>query len=664
MLHRIHETTSSVPQMKSLLSQRVFRNVTSRWVIFSIELILSGLAAMLTILIFFRIRLVPIESYDIISILFLNTLISAVAMLFSKSHHGLIRYSEIRDLFTVLRFSLVQLALWLFMMPVVSNGLDVDTTSKIYALLVNTLIISILMSSFRLLVKEVYMKAVQGLTQKDNVVIYGAGDIGLATKNAIEFDKKSNCRVIAFIDDSPEKVGKVLNGKRIMSSEPQALEQFLLRNKVREIILSVDIDASKKAALSQICIGKGIHITVIPPLSQWIKGIFNRSQLKELTIESLLGRDKIELLNLKSRQELEGKVMLVTGAAGSIGSDICRQLCRYNLGRLILLDQSETGLHDLRIELSKLDLDFEVTMELATIRDRKRIDNIFRKYRPHFVFHAAAYKHVPILEEYPSEVALTNVLGTKNLADAAIENQVEKFVMISTDKAVNPTNLMGACKRVGEIYVQSLSEKSRTQFITTRFGNVLGSNGSVVPLFKQQIAQGGPVTVTHPDITRYFMTIPEASSLVLEAAVMGRGGEIFVFDMGQPVKIVDLARKMIQLAGLRPDVDIPIHFTGLRPGEKMFEELFKESENLLPTHHPKIMKAQKSEIESEFSEMLVELVASAQDYNDKSVRSMIRVIVPEYRQHIAFESSRVKTLTAIPGNKKEPVMTALTSAGH
>jgi FlaA1/EpsC-like NDP-sugar epimerase len=648
--------------MKSLLSQRVFRNVTSRWVIFSIELILSGLAAMLTILIFFRIRLVPIESDDIISILFLNTLISAVAMLFSKSHHGLIRYSEIRDLFTVLRFSLVQLALWLFMMPVVSNGLDVDTTSKIYALLVNTLIISILMSSFRLLVKEVYMKAVQGLTQKDNVVIYGAGDIGLATKNAIEFDKKSNCRVIAFIDDSPEKVGKVLNGKRIMSSEPQALEQFLLRNKVREIILSVDIDASKKAALGQICIGKGIHITVIPPLSQWIKGIFNRSQLKELTIESLLGRDKIELLNLKSRQELEGKVMLVTGAAGSIGSDICRQLCRYNLGRLILLDQSETGLHDLRIELSKLDLDFEVTMELATIRDRKRIDNIFRKYRPHFVFHAAAYKHVPILEEYPSEVALTNVLGTKNLADAAIENQVEKFVMISTDKAVNPTNLMGACKRIGEIYVQSLSEQSRTQFITTRFGNVLGSNGSVVPLFKQQIAQGGPVTVTHPDITRYFMTIPEASSLVLEAAVMGRGGEIFVFDMGQPVKIVDLARKMIQLAGLRPDVDIPIHFTGLRPGEKMFEELFKDSENLLPTHHPKIMKAQKSEIEAEFSEMVSELVISAQDYNDKSVRSMIRVIVPEYRQHIAIESSRVKTLTAIPGSKKEPIMTALTSA--
>ncbi|MEY4885765.1 MAG: hypothetical protein RL151_1074 [Bacteroidota bacterium] len=616
---------------------------------------------MLTILIFFRIRLVPIDSKDIIDIILLNTLISAVAMLFSKSHHGLIRYSEIRDLFTVLRFAVVQLVLWLFMMPVVSNGLDVDTTSKIYALLVNTLIISILMSSFRLLVKEVYMKAVQGMTQKDNVVIYGAGDIGLATKNAIEFDKKSNCRVIAFIDDSPEKVGKVLNGKRIMSSEPQALENFLLRNKVREIILSVDIDASKKAALSQLCIGKGIHITVIPPLSQWIKGIFNRSQLKELTIESLLGREKIELLNVQSRQELEGKVMLVTGAAGSIGSDICRQLCRYNLGRLILLDQSETGLHDLRIELSKLDLDFEVTMELATIRDRKRIDNIFRKYRPHFVFHAAAYKHVPILEEYPAEVALTNVLGTKNLADAAIENQVEKFVMISTDKAVNPTNLMGACKRIGEIYVQSLSEHSRTQFITTRFGNVLGSNGSVVPLFKQQIAQGRPVTVTHPDITRYFMTIPEASSLVLEAAVMGRGGEIFVFDMGQPVKIIDLARKMIQLAGLRPDVDIPIHFTGLRPGEKMFEELFKDSENLLPTHHPKIMKAQKSEIEAEFSEMLLELVASAQDYNDKSVRSMIRVIVPEYRQHIAFESAKVKTLTAIPGNMKEPKMTLVSA---
>ena len=648
--------------MKSLLSHRAFRSVTSRWVILSIELVLSGMGALLTMLIFFRIRLVPIESVDMIAILFLNTVISALAMLVSKSHHGLIRYSEIRDLFTVLRFAILQLMIWLLMLPVVSRGFDVDALSKVLALIVNTLITSILMSAFRLLVKEVYTKAVHGLTQKDNVVIYGAGDIGMATKNAIEFDKKSNCRVIAFIDDSPEKVGKVLNGKRIMSSDPQPLQAFLLRNKVREIILSVDLDAAKKASLSQLCIGKGIHITVIPPLSQWIKGIFNRSQLKELTIESLLGRDKIELLNLQSRQELEGKVMLVTGAAGSIGSDICRQLCRYNLGRLILVDQSETGLHDLRIELGKLDLDFEVTMELATIRDRKRIDNIFRKYRPHFVFHAAAYKHVPILEEYPSEVALTNVLGTKNLADAAIENQVEKFVMISTDKAVNPTNLMGACKRIGEIYVQALSENSRTQFITTRFGNVLGSNGSVVPLFKQQIAQGGPVTVTHPDITRYFMTIPEASSLVLEAAVMGRGGEIFVFDMGQPVKIIDLARKMIQLAGFRPDVDIPIHFTGLRPGEKMFEELFKDSENLLPTHHPKIMKAHKSQIEAEFNEMVCELVASAQDYDDKSVRSMIRVIVPEYRQHIAFESSRVKTLTAIPGNKKEPVMTAITSA--
>lgn len=647
--------------MKSLLSHKAFRNVTSRWVILSIELVLSGLAALLTILIFFRIRLVPIESKDIIAILFLNTIISAVAMLVSKSHHGLIRYSEIRDLFTVLRFGLLQLAIWLFMLPVVSKGFHGDTIFNVYALLVNTFITSILMSSFRLLVKEVYTKAVQGITQKDNVVIYGAGDIGLATKNAIEFDKKSNCRVIAFIDDSPEKVGKVLNGKRIISSESQMLESFLLRNKVREIILSVDIDASKKAALSQLCIGKGIHITIIPPLSQWIKGIFNRSQLKELTIESLLGRDKIELLNQQSRQELEGKVMLVTGAAGSIGSDICRQLCRYNLGRLILLDQSETGLHDLRIELSKLDLDFEVTMELATIRDRKRIDNIFRKYRPHFVFHAAAYKHVPILEEYPSEVALTNVLGTRNLADAAIENNVEKFVMISTDKAVNPTNLMGACKRIGEIYVQSLSEHSRTQFITTRFGNVLGSNGSVVPLFKQQIAQGRPVTVTHPDITRYFMTIPEASSLVLEAAVMGRGGEIFVFDMGQPVKIVDLARKMIQLAGLRPDVDIPIHFTGLRPGEKMFEELFKDSENLLPTHHPKIMKAHKSQIEDSFSDMLVELVASAQEYDDKTVRTMIRSIVPEYRQHISFEASRVKTLTAIPGTRKEPMLAPVAS---
>ena len=591
--------------MKSFLTDRAFKNVTSRWVIFFIEQILSALAVIFTILMVFRIRVLHLTLNDIIVMLAVNAVISSASMLINKTHHGLIRYSELRDIYTVLRFSALHFILWMAVLPLFTSRLGVGIAFEVATLMINTIVITLLMASFRLLVKEVYQRAVRGLVQKDNVLIYGAGDIGLATKKAIEFDKKSNCRVVAFIDDSPEKVGKV-----------------------------------------------------IPPLSQWIKGIFNRRQLKELSIESLLGREKIELLAEKSRMDLEGKVMLVTGAAGSIGSDICRQLCRYKLGKLVLLDQSETGLHEILLELGKLDLEFELCIELASIREKKRIDNIFRKHKPHFVFHAAAYKHVPILEDYPSEVALTNVFGTRNLADAAQVNQVEKFVMISTDKAVNPTNLMGACKRIGEIYVQSLSSTCQTQFITTRFGNVLGSNGSVVPLFKQQIAQGGPLTVTHPQITRYFMTIPEASSLVLEAAVIGKGGEIFVFDMGKPVKILELARKMIQLAGFRPDHDIAIEFSGLRPGEKMYEELFKSSENLLPTHHPKIMKAQRSDIDPQFADMLERFIDAAKECDDKTIRTLIRLIVPEYRQHKSFEHTNVKMIPIVFDEKNDMKATA------
>jgi FlaA1/EpsC-like NDP-sugar epimerase len=636
------------PPMNAFLTRRFFGNVTSRWIIFLIEHVLLVLSILLTVFIIANFRNLSFTPVQMAVVVSLNALLGSVSMLVNRTHHGLIRYSEVRDLYTVLRFALLYLGAWLALLPALSGWLDIGYGLGATILIVNTTLTALLMAAFRLGVKEVYTRAMYGMHHKNNVVIYGAGDIGLATKKAIEFDKKSNCRVIAFIDDSPDKAGKILNGKRILAFEPEAVESFLLRNNVREVILSVDIESGRKDMLSQMCIRNDIHLTTIPPLSQWIKGIFNRRQLKEFTIESLLGREKIELLNEESRRELEGKVILVTGAAGSIGSDICRQLCRYRLGRIVLLDQSETGLHDMRIELSKLDLDFEVQLELASIRDRARIDRIFRRHRPHFVFHAAAYKHVPVLEDFASEVVLTNVMGTKNLADAACEHGVDKFVMISTDKAVNPTNLMGACKRIGEIYVQELATRCSTHFITTRFGNVLGSNGSVVPLFRQQIAQGGPVTVTHPDITRYFMTIPEASSLVLEAAVMGRGGEIFVFDMGQPVKIVDLARKMIQLAGLTPDRDIAIRFSGLRPGEKMYEELFKASENLLPTHHPKILKAQRCEVDLRFSERLADLVTLALTHDDEAIAARVRDIVPEYLPSIAPGTSPSRQMKPVP----------------
>jgi len=365
-------------------------------------------------------------------------------------------------------------------------------------------------------------------------------------------------------------------------------------------------------------------------LRKYIRRVYKRKKAKDITIESLLGRDTIQLLDEKVRTKIEGRIILVTGAAGSIGSDICRQLCKYKIKKLILLDQSETGLHDILMELDKLSIDIELRAELASIRDSNRINNIFEKHRPEYVYHAAAYKHVPILEEYPSEVVMTNVYGTYLLANAAKRYNVEKFVMISTDKAVNPTNLMGACKRIGEIYIQSLSKAGGTQFITTRFGNVLGSNGSVIPTFKQQIELGGPVTVTHPDITRYFMTISEASSLVIEASVMGNGSEIFVFDMGNPIKILYLAHKMIQLSGYIPDTDIPVKFTNLRAGEKMYEELFNTSEKLLTTHHPKIMKACSSNIAVWFLTELEHLIKAATDCNDGVIRELIATIVPEY----------------------------------
>jgi FlaA1/EpsC-like NDP-sugar epimerase len=327
-------------------------------------------------------------------------------------------------------------------------------------------------------------------------------------------------------------------------------------------------------------------------------------------------------------------VVLVSGAAGSIGSELCRQLCRYYIQRIILLDQSESGLHDLEFELHNSNERVDLCIEVASVRDRKRMEEIVARYKPDYLFHAAAYKHVPIMEYFPAEAVLTNIMGTFNLADISVRYNVRKFVMISTDKAVNPTNIMGATKRIAEMYIQSLSEQQHaTQFITTRFGNVLGSNGSVVPLFKKQILRGGPVTVTHPDITRYFMTIPEASRLVLEACVMGNGGEIFVFDMGNPIRILDLAKKMIELSGFIPDKEIAIEFTNLRPGEKMYEELFKESEQLIPTYHPKIMLAKRCLVDYEiFKAQLDILMESVLQQQGGNIRQLIRSILPEYEE--------------------------------
>ena len=372
-----------------------------------------------------------------------------------------------------------------------------------------------------------------------------------------------------------------------------------------------------------------------PPADRsWKSRMFHVEELTAITIGSLLQREEILFQNERTVSCFDQMSVLVSGAAGSIGSEICRQLFRYPIRRIILVDQSESGLFDFELELRSRNQQVDICVEVASVRDRERIAGIFAQYKPDFVFHAAAYKHVPVMESFPSEAILTNVLGTQIMADVAIRTGVKKFIMVSSDKAVNPSNMMGATKSIAEIYIRSLSRMSGdTQFITTRFGNVLGSAGSVVPLFIRQILNGGPVTITHPEITRYFMTIPEASRLVIEACVMGEGGEVFVFNMGEPVKILDLAKKLILLAGYKPGKEIGITFIGLRQGEKIHEELFHELEHLMPTHHPKIMKARTRETDTTlFGTQLEKLIGHALQHRQACARDLITTMVPDFKE--------------------------------
>ena len=576
----------------------------------------------------------------------INTTIALIFSIYYKTYWGIIRYSEIKDIQRVIYFAFCMTMTWFFLDMIwgYSRFFKVITPGL---LIINFCIISTFLIAFRLLVKEIYRRAqLPSNVNYRNILIYGAGALGITTKKAIELEKKSNkMNVVGFIDKNFNLVDKTLDGLRIYDSS-RGLEKLLGEKKVNEVIIADrDLDPEEKIRFAEFCNSKNVKITVLPPEDLWKNGIFRVNQLRELTIESLLERDEIHFYNEQTKICFDKSVVLVSGGAGSIGSEICRQLLKYNIERLVLVDQSESGLHSLQLELANINDNVDVCLELASIRDRKRIEDIFTRYKPDYVFHAAAYKHVPIMEYFPTEAILTNVLGTRVLADISIKEKVRKFILISTDKAVNPTNIMGVTKRIAEMYVQSLSEQQQyTQFITTRFGNVLGSIGSVVPIFRNQILKGGPVTITHPDITRFFMTIPEASRLVLEACVMGKGGEIFVFNMGKPVKILDLAKKMIQLAGLTLDKEITIEYIGLRPGEKMFEELFKESETFIPTYHPKIMLAKRSEVDiAKFTEELNALIDLAYQHHSLPIKQLIRLIIPEYVDQANNVGSNHKT---------------------
>lgn len=492
-----------------------------------------------------------------------------------------------------------------------------------------------------------YLQFVHPHSRTKHLLIYGAGTSGIITYNALKAEGHLNSVLCAFVDDNPRLHNSLINGVRVICPK-QVTKEFLAEKKIEEIIIS--IQNISPVALNEIVKhfeDYPVKLKIVPPVSNWINGNLQVKQIQEIRIEDLLGRKSIELGKESIRKEVEGKVVLVTGAAGSIGSEISRQLYDYPCEKLILLDQAESALYDLQQSCCSKGRKQNTNVEyvIGDIRNYNKVDSVFETYRPDIVFHAAAYKHVPLMEQNPQEAITTNIKGTKHLVDAADRYGAAKFVMISTDKAVNPTNVMGATKRVAELYVNYFTKKkSKTNYVITRFGNVLGSNGSVIPLFRRQLAKGGPLTVTHPDITRYFMTIPEACQLVLEAGAMAKGGEIYVFDMGESMKIMDLAKRMIQLSGLQYPTDIDIEICGLRPGEKIYEELLADGENTQPTYHEKIMIAKVCENNiigfDKIIDKLINLpVGLNQEAFNLKLVGIIKMLVPEYKsQNSVYES--------------------------
>jgi FlaA1/EpsC-like NDP-sugar epimerase len=562
-----------------------------------------------------------------------------LAFLYFQSYAGIIRHTSIEDAILILKAVFVGSFGAVVVSALIRNSLGFEHVFNLSAsiLIIDFFICLFWMIILRFFVKSFYESFINQFKPTIGVLIYGAGYTGMLTKNVFQTDRSTNYKILGFIDDNESKIGKTIEGIKVYSL-PEVLDKFVGSNDGLEVIMAINnMSAKSKRKISDIFLDRGVIVKALPPVDKWVEGEFAMNQIHNVKIEDLLGREVIQMNNKRIGDEISGKVILVTGAAGSIGSEIVRQLIAYFPAKLVLVDQGESALYDLEYELAgKVPANVQLIVNVADVSDTRRVSKIFKTHRPDIIFHAAAYKHVPLMENNPYEAIKTNVIGTRILAELASEMGVEKFVMVSTDKAVNPTNVMGATKRLAEMYTQSMNqlEGVKTKFIATRFGNVLGSNGSVIPLFKKQIERGGPVTVTHPEITRFFMTIPEACELVLEAATMGQGGEVFVFDMGESVKIIDLAKKMITLSGLRVDKDIEIRYTGLRPGEKLYEELLNNDENTLPTHHPKILVAEVNTPSYAYMEVAtneLNLLLSSGDNN--SIVAKIKEMIPEYKSN-------------------------------
>ena len=612
--------------------------ILPRWVIIFIDLFFISFSAFLGYLLRFNFSLEDLSHYRFEEGVLLYAVCGFVSILITGSYRGIIRYTGLQDgvriFYMVVLNLLLVIAINIFF---ASNGLGNIVPYSV--ILISLLSSFLFLFNYRLLVKYIFSFYKDHLLKQTRVLIFGAGQTGIITRHVV--DSSLRMRIMGFLEDDPDKIGKVMDGVRIYSARKPDLENLLNENAFDELIIATkNVTLERRNELVDSCIQHQVRVRVIPPIDKWAKGELSFNQIKEINIEDLLGRESIRLNKENVEKDLKGKRICITGAAGSIGKELVRQVILHHPECIIAIDQAESALYELERELITIDTNVKVLTYLADITNRERISAIFKEQKPDLVYHAAAYKHVPMMESNPSEAVVCNILGTKILADISVENRVKKFVMISTDKAVNPTNVMGCSKRIAEIYVQSLNnylggkEAVQTAFVTTRFGNVLGSNGSVIPLFKKQIEYGGPVTVTHPDITRFFMTIPEACQLVLEAGTMGRGGEIFIFDMGKSIKILDLAKKMIWLSGLEPDRDIEIHFTGLREGEKLFEELLSNEENTIPTHHEKILIAKVQEYSYEEINKYVELfIDLVNDRNELKMVALMKELVPEYKSN-------------------------------
>lgn len=610
---------------------RALKKHASHWLVLLIDILLVCFAFILA----YNIRFNASFNFNIEKLLVqipFVAIVAAVCFWLVGSNRGIIRHTGTRDALNVFVGVTIMSIVILFIVAL-ENLLNIfpNFTIPKSIILIHYFITIFILIVSRFIFKSFYEIISTELGDVTNVMIYGAGESGLITYGALKRDTQNNYEVIGFIDDDSNKIGKKIDRVKIYDRR-DITKEFVEKLNVKEIIFSIqNIKPERLLYLTDKVMMVGLEAKIVPPFSQWIGGDLEINQIQQIEIEDLLNRKPISIDNPIIKREVNNKIILVTGAAGSIGSEISRQISTYNHKHLILVDQAESAIYDLQQELSRKNTK-NVTCIVADVRDKIRMEEIFKKFQPQKVFHAAAYKHVPLMENTPYEAVKINISGTKIVADLAVKYNVNRFVMVSTDKAVNPTNVMGATKRVAEMYISCLSEEEHsTKFTTTRFGNVLGSNGSVIPLFKKQIEEGGPLTVTHKEITRYFMTIPEACQLVLEAGTMGTGGEIYIFDMGKSVKIFDIAKRMIQLSGLRYPEDIDIKITGLRPGEKLYEELLADGENTTPTYHEKIMIAKTQKINSVVIKEKIETLCknNIRCDNNTSVQ-LIKEIVPEY----------------------------------